>query len=349
MQKELFPDFKADTYKNGQKIPAASDLMTHEGVVFEYITDPERAKKAVCVLLKSGLPLGMDTETAKLDEFTDHQKAGLDPSLSRIRLIQIYGGRDTAHIFDMFELKIDVLSPLWALPMVAHNAVFDLKHLFFAGANPLKIGCTMLMENALTGKLSSLAALSRQYLGWELSKEQQTSNWNAIELTDDQLSYAAMDVLAVYKLYQILSDLLKLRKLAKTYTLMRDAMPAIAEMELNGIHFDIEKHAKLMEVWKKKKTNATEKLQQIIGPYTNPDSPKQVSDWLKAYLDPDTLNTWPRTKTGQLKTDARTLSRYPDHPLVTPLLLYKEADKMLSTFGTGYTEHINPKTGRIHA
>ncbi len=87
MQKTLFPDFKAETYQNGQKIPTALDLMTHEGIVFEYITDPERAKKAVSVLLKGDPPLGLDTETAKLNEFADHPKAGLDPHLTRIRLI----------------------------------------------------------------------------------------------------------------------------------------------------------------------------------------------------------------------------------------------------------------------
>lgn len=349
MQKTLFPDFKAETYQNGEKIPTALDLMTHEGIAFEYITDPERAKKAVSVLLKGDLPLGLDTETAKLDEFTDHPKAGLDPHLTRIRLIQMYGGGDTVYIFDIFSLKIKMFAPIWDLPIVAHNAVFDLKHLLFAGANPQKIGCTMLMENALTGKLPSLAALSRQYLDWEMSKEEQTSDWNQRELTEDQLAYSALDVVAVKKLYQILSDRLKQGNLVKTYTLMRDSMPAIAQLELNGVHFDVEKHAKLMKAWQEKKEAAAEKLKQVLGLHVSLDSPKQLSDWLKSHLDPETLNTWPRTKTGQLKTDAHTLSRYPEHPLGAPLLLYKEVDTMLSTFGTGYTGHTNPKTGRIHS
>ena len=232
--------------------------------------------------------------------------------------------------------------------MVAHNAVFDLKHLLHAGAYPKKIGCTMLMENAITGRLPSLANLSKKYLDWELSKEEQASDWNQEDLTDDQLAYSALDVVVVKKLYQLLSKQLKQKKLVKTYTLMRDAMPAIAQLELNGIHFDFEKHKELMEAWQEKKTKGVEKLQEVLGPYTSPDSPKQLSDWLKSSLESDDLNTWPKTKTGQLKTDAHTLSQYPERPLATPLLLYKEADKMLSTFGAGYIEHINPQTGRIH-
>ena len=347
-QKTLFSNFKPEIYQNGEKIPTPSDLLATEGIAFKHITDSEQAKKTVTVLLKSDPPLGLDTETAKLDEFIDHPEAGLDPHLSRIRLIQMYGGGEAVYIFDMFELDIWVLAPLWDLPMVAHNAVFDLKHLLHAGAYPKKIGCTMLMENAITGRLPSLANLSKKYLDWELSKEEQASDWNQEDLTDDQLAYSALDVVVVKKLYQLLSKQLKQKKLVKTYTLMRDAMPAIAQLELNGIHFDFEKHKELMEAWQEKKTKGVEKLQEVLGPYTSPDSPKQLSDWLKSSLESDDLNTWPKTKTGQLKTDSHTLSRYPEHPLATPLLSYKEVDKMLSTFGAGYIEHINPKTGRIH-
>ena len=348
MQDSLFPDFVNNASEKGENTTAAS-LLDQEGIDFEYITDPELARSAINAILKGDLPLGLDTETAKLNEYSGYPMAGLDPTLSRIRLVQIYAGGDTVFIFDMFELGINALKPLWDLPMVAHNAVFDLKHLLYAGANPSKIGCTMLMENALSGRLGSLAGLSRQYLGWMMAKHQQVSDWSAPELSDNQLTYAAVDVVAVYKLYRVLSERLRRKKLARTYMLMRDAMPAIAQMELDGIHFDIEKHADLMARWRKKKTVAAEKLQKVIGPHINPDSPKQLSNWLKTHLDPDTLKDWPVTKTRQLRTGARTLARYPDHPLAAPLLSYKEADKMLSTFGAGYTDHINPKTGRIHA
>lgn len=130
MQKTLFSNFKPEIYKNGERTPTALDLMAKEWITFEYITDPQRANKAVSVLLKGDLPLGLDTETAKLDEFVGHPETGLDPYLTRIRLIQMYGGGDTAY---MFELDINVLAPFWNLPMVAHNAVFDLKHLLHSG------------------------------------------------------------------------------------------------------------------------------------------------------------------------------------------------------------------------
>lgn len=100
-QRTLFSNFKPEIYQNGEKIPTPSDLLATEGIAFKHITDSEQAKKTVTVLLKSDPPLGLDTETAKLDEFIDHPEAGLDPHLSRIRLIQMYGGGEAVYIFDM--------------------------------------------------------------------------------------------------------------------------------------------------------------------------------------------------------------------------------------------------------
>lgn len=349
MQKPLFSDFKPENPSDQEDSVSARDLLKQLGISFEYITDPIDAELAVADLIEFGNPpLGIDTETAKLKAFRGHPKTGLDPHLSQIRLIQIYDG-NRVYIFDMFHMNIEVFTQLWRLPMIAHNAVFDLKHLFHAGALPQKIGCTMLMGNALTGRLRSLAGLVKEYMGWNISKAQQVSDWRQYELTNDQLCYAALDAVLVKKLHAILVNHLKKGGRVTTYMLMRDAMPAIAQLELNGVFFDTSRHARLMESWQEKKTEAAEKLQAVLGLYVSPDSPKQLSDWLKGNLGPGEIKAWPKTKTGQLKTDARTLARYPDHPLAAPLLLYKEADKMLSTFGVGYTDHINPKTGRIHA
>jgi DNA polymerase I-like protein with 3'-5' exonuclease and polymerase domains len=342
----LFPDIIAATHTNGQDNARA--ILNREALTFCYVRDPRQATNAVAKLLKGSTPIALDTETAKLPEFTAHTQAGLEPHLSRVRLIQLYGGGDAIYVFDMFALNMRLLKPIWDKPVVAHNAVFDMKHLFLAGANPHQVGCTMLMANALTGKLSSLAGLAREHLGWNVSKSERTSNWNAAELTEEQVVYAALDAVAVFKLYRILKDQLRKKKLALVYSVMRDAQRAVAQMELNGIHFDTQGHKELMESWQLAKSEAAEELIEILGPHISPDSNQQISAWLQPRLDRKTLQAWPKTKTGQLKADATTLARYPELPLVRPLQKYKDASKMLSTFGTGYAEHINPVTGRIH-
>ena len=335
--------------RTNEKIDAAKEIISREGLTLHYLKSSGEASAAVEELMKGKFPLGLDIETAKLNEFRDHKQAGLEPHLSCIRLIQLYGGGEKVYVFDMFALNVKILFPIWDKPLVAHNAVFDVKHLLHAGAKPHQIGCTMLMANALTGKLFSLADLGREHLGWRMSKTQQISDWDSPTLTQDQLEYAALDSVAVYKMFRILMDQIAKNKLIQVYTLMRDAQLAIAKMELNGIYFDLNGHQRLMATWHQAKKRSAEELLQVLGPHVNPDSSKQISSWLQTNLDKEALNEWPRTKTGQLKTDRSTLARGPHHPLTTPLQKYKDAAKMLSTFGTGYAEHINPVTGRIHA
>jgi DNA polymerase-1 len=291
----------------------------------------------------------LDTETAKLPQWAEHPQAGLDPHLSRIRLLQIYSGAKTVYLFDLFALNPAVLAPLWRCRLVAHNAVFDLKHLRHAGIDARRVGCTMLMANALSGRLIGLARLVRDFLGWEISKQQRTSDWSTAELTPDQQTYAGLDAVAVFKLYHILKEELKTRSLARVYALMRDAQRAVVAMELNGIYFDRAAHAELVQRWQQDKQTAAGNLYQLLGSSVSPDSSKQLSDWLRTHLDAETLSGWPVTRTGQLRTGAQTLVRYLEHPLIKPLAAYKEAAKLISAFGAGFADFVNPQTGRIHA
>ena len=54
-----------------------------------------------------------------------------------------------------------------------------------------------------------LASLCRDLLGVDLSKQQQTSDWGAETLTDEQLAYAASDVLHLHALKAKLDVLLE--------------------------------------------------------------------------------------------------------------------------------------------
>jgi ribonuclease D len=54
-----------------------------------------------------------------------------------------------------------------------------------------------------------LKDLCKELLGIELSKQQQTSDWGAVELTAEQLAYAASDVLHLHALWTKLEALLR--------------------------------------------------------------------------------------------------------------------------------------------
>ena len=54
-----------------------------------------------------------------------------------------------------------------------------------------------------------LKDLCRELLGIELSKQQQSSDWGAAELTPEQLNYAASDVLHLHALREKLDAMLR--------------------------------------------------------------------------------------------------------------------------------------------
>ena len=71
---------------------------------------------------------GVDIETAKKAEYLSHPKAGLDPYLSQIRLLQIYDG-ETVYVFDMFDTDTtdNTRKPINLKPYEPHNAIFKKK------------------------------------------------------------------------------------------------------------------------------------------------------------------------------------------------------------------------------
>ena len=329
---------------------SAAELLTGAGVAVRYLVEPGAAEQALSELLTlpdTG-PWGLDIETAPLPAFRQDSKAGLDPWRSSIRLAQVYPGGPTCYVFDVAALGLSSLRELLqARAFVAHNAVFELKHLLHAGAAPARLGCTQLQDNALGNGRRALATLARERLNWAMDKALQVSDWTAANLTGAQLDYAALDAVAAYQLARVQTPQLQQRDLIRCYQLMRDAQLAIARLELNGCPFDKAAHTALIAQWQRTAEQARGELDSLLNG-ANPDSPLQLSKWLSANLPPDTLATWPKTATGQLATDADALAGL-TLPALEPLKRYKVAMKGLGTYGTGYAKHISPVTGRIHA
>lgn len=329
--------------------PADRGHVVHGEAPVRYITTAAEAVVAVAELAAADTVLGFDVETMPLPAHRGHEKAGLDPHLSRVRLAQVFTGAGEAMVFDMLTVPWPILAPLWGRPLVAHNALFELKHLAKAGIRPKRMECTMLQANALTGDLPSLEALVASVLGRTIDKTCQVSEWSAPNLSPEQIAYAALDAVVVKQVFDAQTARLHALGRTRCYELMRDAQPAVASMELNGIHFDLIAHARLMDCWQSARGAAESRLRAILGPEVSPTSSPQVSDWLRRHLDAETLARWPMTPKGQLKLDADTVARFDHLPLVKPLQEFKLVSKNLSSFGEGFAAHVSPATGRIHA
>ena len=144
--------------------------------------------------------------------------AGLDPHRARIRLLQLYGGGTHAAVIDIDRTGPDILRRLVDIRVVAHNAAFELAFLEKTGVTPLETHCTLQACRLLTGKSRpSLEFAAKEFLGVEIDKTLQTSNWGAPHLSTDQLRYAAMDAVVCFRLAQ--RTLLALGSQASAYTI----------------------------------------------------------------------------------------------------------------------------------
>ncbi len=162
--------------------------------------------------LPDGLALGsvvaVDTETM-----------GLNPHRDRLCLVQLSSGDGSAHLVQIARghagrRDAPNLARLLADPATTklmHFARFDvavLQHTLGITVAPTR--CTKIASKLVRTFTDrhGLRDLCRELLGVEISKQQQTSDWGAPELTPEQLAYAASDVLHLHALWAKLEALL---------------------------------------------------------------------------------------------------------------------------------------------
>lgn len=90
----------------------------------------------------------------------------------------------------------------------------------------------------------SLKDAAFHYLGLDVSKELQGSDWSAPQLSLPQIHYAGLDAVLPFRLASKLLPALRERRPA--YVIQRDVLPAVARMELRGVGFDIEANRHLI-------------------------------------------------------------------------------------------------------
>jgi DNA polymerase-1 len=195
----------------------------------------------------------------------------------------------------------------------------------------------------------SLVKAVAEYLGWQMPKGLQVSDWGAAVLSGDQLAYAALDAVGAFLLWAKLKPDLEAGDRWDAYMLQRDAVPAAVEMAWCGIGIDTVALDVQIATWSV--ALATARADWEKETRTPPLSkPADIRAWLECSLDEADLAAWPRTeKTGQLATGASDLERASHLPALRPLLSLRRMEKLLSSFGSSLKEKVGPVTGRVHA
>ena len=181
----------------------------------------------------------------------DTETLQLQPERCKMRLLQLGSAtRNTVVLIDCFELERkdwQKLRHFFHSPVrywMAHNAVFDLGWLQAHDIYPAgHVLCTMLASRLITNGLPNvrhtLDSLVKRYLGRELPKDLQKSDWSG-ELTEAQLEYAANDVFALMELDLPLLEKLRVNNLRDAFMLECGALPAMAQMWRTGLHWNAE-------------------------------------------------------------------------------------------------------------
>jgi len=185
--------------------------------------------------LPNGLNLGpivaVDTETL-----------GLNPGRDRLCLIQLSAGDGAAHLVqfarDRYEApNLKALLSDKNVTKLFHFARFDLAIIRrYLGVVAEPCYCTRTaskLARTYTDK-HGLKDLVKELLDVDLSKQQQSSDWGAENLTEQQLAYAANDVAYLHRLKEALDTMLKREGRMELAQACFNFLPARAELDLAG-------------------------------------------------------------------------------------------------------------------
>lgn len=172
----------------------------------------------------------------------DTETLGLQPHRDRLCLVQLSKGDGTADLVQIArgQTRAPNLERLLGdgnVTKLFHFARFDLAALYNTfGVMPEPVFCTKIASRLVRTYTDrhGLKDLTKELLGIDLSKQQQSSDWGAHDLTDAQMAYAASDVLYLHALKEKLETLLKREERDDLANACFAFLPARAKLDLNG-------------------------------------------------------------------------------------------------------------------
>ena len=172
----------------------------------------------------------------------DSEAMGLRLTRDALCVVQLSAGDGDAHVVQLRRPNYDapnlkrLLSDRGVLK-IFHFARFDVAMFArYLGVTTMPLYCTKTasrLARTYTDR-HGLKDLTRELLGLEISKAQQSSDWGAAELTPEQLNYAASDVLNLHALKERLDAMLRREGRMDLAQACFDFLPVRAQLDLAG-------------------------------------------------------------------------------------------------------------------
>jgi ribonuclease D len=173
----------------------------------------------------------------------DTETMGLQVGRDRLCLVQIADGKGDEHLVRFARgsaYDAPVLKGVLADPSrlkLYHFARFDLASIYaYLGVMAAPVYCTKTASRLIRTYTDrhGLKDLVKEVLGQEISKQQQSSDWGAPELTDAQKDYAASDVRHLHALKEKLDARLLREGRMQLAKACFDFLPSRAALDLAG-------------------------------------------------------------------------------------------------------------------
>ncbi|MEM8772386.1 MAG: ribonuclease D [Pseudomonadota bacterium] len=190
-------------------------------------------------LHKGDLPDGLDFGASVA---VDSETMGLNPHRDALCVVQLSSGDGDAHLvqldrsgYDAPNLKALLGDP--ATLKIFHFARFDVAAFqHWLGVETTPIYCTKIASRLCRTYTDrhGLKDLSRELIGVEMSKQQQSSDWGADSLSPAQIEYAASDVLHLHALKEKLDPMLEREGRTEIAQACFEFLPTRARLDLVG-------------------------------------------------------------------------------------------------------------------
>jgi DNA polymerase I len=248
-----------------------------------------------------------------------------------------------------------------ALPKFGQNIKYDAHIMRRHGAPLAGIDFDTMLAHFLLHPTQrhNLDDLSLAYLGLKKIPTKELLGTGKNALTMDLVpvpvvaEYACEDADATWQLRGLLETELKqadpeLKQLLNDVEL--PLLGVLERMEANGIAIESASLRQLDRELEKRQAKLEAQIFEAAGEHFNLNSPKQLGPILFEKLrlqDELGIKRVGRTKTGY-RTDAGTLEKYRDIPIVEQLLEFRQISKLRSTYLEALPRYVNPQTGKVH-